>query len=376
MKLQLKYVFLILLFSGILILAGFIQIEPEKPKTGFWAMKGNLVTHHFKDYADSLSGPEIYELQDENGLPVWFGRHIFKDVCMTGECKMIRLWLFWDGAGNFLGIQIYDNEPLTKSDHSEFEAADYEKLEKILKDTASVLKELNSEDLIVVPDTINPYKAYEVDGYTAATEPALADVVVKDAVYTCHTLWHTVYGPVKSAIQEIHETRLSNKYLSIWFNSSNSHYNSWAIRMTKINPEYHTVQYPKIIKLIKSENTELANQALNYFQPSHLQNKKLQLQMAELIPDVSTQQKYDILWKLIALKKVDEEIVLKLLHYFHEDKIGVGALNLIYRIISEEHMNNTEIAKMVTTLSAHENNYVRNLTLKLINQTPTLNQMN
>ncbi len=376
MKLLLKYVFLLLPVSGILILAGFVQSQPERPITGFWAMKGTLITHHFKDSADSLSGPEIFELQDENGLPVWFGRHIFKDVCMTGECKMIRLWLFWDGAGNFLGMQLYENEPLTKSDHSEFGAADYIKLESILKDTASVLKELKAEDLIIVPDSINPYEAYEVDGYTAATQPALADVVVKNAVYTCHTLWHTVYGPVLDAIQKIHEPRLSTKYLSLWLNSLNPEYNLWAIRMVKEHPEYHTDHYQKIVTFIKSENQVLSNQALNYFQPSHLQNKQLQLQMAELIPEISTQQKYDILWKFIALEKVDEEVVLKLLYYFQEDKLGVGSLNLIYRIISENHLNNDEIAKIITALSVHENRYVRNLTIKLMKQNPGLNQMN
>jgi hypothetical protein len=376
MKFKLKYIFRILPVLGILIFAGFNTIQPEKPETGFWAMKGNLVTHIFEDNTDSLSGPEIFELQDENGLPVWFGRHIFKDVCMSGECKMIRLWLFWDGSGNFLGMQVYDNEPLTKSDHSEFKADDYLKLESILKDTASVLKELNSEDLIIVPDSINPYEAYEVDGYTAATQPALTDVVVKDAVYTCHTLWHTVYGPVQNAIQDIHENRLNTKHLSLWFKSSNPQYNLWAIRMVKKFPEFHTDHYPKIVTFIKSENPDIAIQALNYFQPSHLQNKQLQIQMAELIPEISTQQKYDILWKFIALKEVDEEIVLKLLHYFHEDKLGVGALNLICRIITEEHLDNTKIAKMVTDLSAHENNYVRNVTLKLLNKNPALNQMN
>src|SRR5690554_6366787 len=72
----------------------------------FWSIKGTLVTHYFEDITDSHSGPELFELQNENGLPVWFGRHIFKDVCISGECKMIRLWVFWDGAGNYLGIQI------------------------------------------------------------------------------------------------------------------------------------------------------------------------------------------------------------------------------------------------------------------------------
>lgn len=70
---------------------------------------------------------------------------------------MIRLWLFWDGAGNYLGMQIPEQETLTKSDHTEFEPDDYVKLNDILRDNASILKTVKQEDLIIVLDTINPY---------------------------------------------------------------------------------------------------------------------------------------------------------------------------------------------------------------------------
>ena len=101
---------------------------------------------------------------------------------------MIRLWIFWDGAGNYLGHQLHADKPLTKSDHTKFEATDYLKLDNILKDTTSVLKRLKQEQLIIMPDKPELLK---VDGYTAPTQPTLAEVVVKGAVYTCHTLWHT-----------------------------------------------------------------------------------------------------------------------------------------------------------------------------------------
>jgi hypothetical protein len=158
MNFNIKYHFHFLSIIGILLITGFSGNFPDQPKTGFWSQQGKLITHFFEEKTDSLSGPELFELQDENGLTIWFGRHIFKDVCISGECKMIRLWLFWDGAGNYLGMQIPEEEPLTKSDHTEFEPEDYEKLSNILRDTASILKTLKQEDLIIVPDSINPYE--------------------------------------------------------------------------------------------------------------------------------------------------------------------------------------------------------------------------
>lgn len=353
----------------VMLLAGFTDVDPDWPQTDFWKMEGTRITHLFEDKADSLSAPELFELQDENGLPVWFGRHFFKDVCMTGKCKMIRLSLFWDGAGNYLGMNIPEEEPLTKSDHTEFVTADYQKLDIILRDTSSILKDLKSEELIIVPDSIDPYKAYEVDGYTGATQPALAEVVVKDAVYTCHTLWHTVYGPTQKEIHEILERRVSEEYLSLMFKSKNPNYSLWAIQSIEKYPEYHENFYSQIINCIKSENTGLANKALSYFASPILADTIVQNQLVKIMPDVDMNFRYEILWKLIGVKKVDGQVVIMLLKMFESKTLGVGTLHLIYRLISTEHLSkNQEIVQIVNGLSETENTYIRNMTRKLLNE--------
>jgi hypothetical protein len=364
-----KYFLLILVAFGILLFAGFSGTFPDQPKSGFRAMEGNLVTHYFEDKTDSLSGPELYELRNENGLPIWFGRHIFKDVCMTGECKMIRLWLFWDGAGNYLGMEIPENEPLTKSDHTEFEAADYAKLEDILRDTASILKKLSSDDLIIVPDSIDPFKAYEVDGYTAATQPALSEVVVKDAVYTCHTLWHTVYGPTRRAVSDILDEKISADYLSLLFQSENPALMAWAVSGVEKSPDLHEAFYPLVLSVISSEHSSLPDQALNYFIPSRLSGFDEQMNLAKIIPEVGVQKKYDIIWKLVETGNVHELVVLQLLQYFDNQEIGVGSLNLIYRLVLPEYISrNDEVRELLQKLSSHENAYIRNLTMKVLNR--------
>ncbi|WP_372947280.1 hypothetical protein [Mariniphaga sp.] len=363
-----KYLLAILVGCGILLFTSFSNTFPDRPETGFWAMEGTLVTHYFEDKTDSLSGPELFELQDKNGLPIWFGRHIFKDVCISGECKMIRLWLFWDGAGNYLGMQVPEEEPLTKSDHTEFEPEDYEKLENILGDTSSILKTLKQEDLIIVPDSIDPY---EVDGYTAATQPTLAEVVVKDAVYTCHTLWHTVYGPVQAEIFRILENNLNNEFLSKMFESKKPQYISWAIKSVENHPEYHAGFYPEIMEYISSENPALANQALGYFRSELLEDTAIQLQLVQKMEDADTDMsiKYEILWKFIGFGDIHQNAVADLLKLFAGQKIGVGAYNLILRLVSPGHIHeNEQIAQLLTQLSEDENGYVRNLTKRKLDE--------
>jgi hypothetical protein len=368
MNIKTKYLLQIIAAFTILLFTSFSDTFPERPQTGFWAMEGTLVTHHFEDQTDSLSGPELFELQDESGLPIWFGRHIFKDVCISGECKMIRLWLFWDGAGNYLGMQIPEEEPLTKSDHTNFEPEDYVKLGDILRDTASILKTLKQEDLIIVPDSIDPY---EVDGYTAATQPTLAEVVVKDAVYTCHTLWHTVYGPVQTEIINVLENYLSKEFLSKMFESKKPEYISWAIKSVENHPEYHAGFYPKIMEYISSENSALANQALAYFRPELLTDTTIQLQLVRVMENKNTDMslKYEILWKFIGFGHIHQNTVSDLLELFAGQKIGVGAYNLILRLVTPEHIHeNEQIAQILNHLSEDENGYVRNLTKRKLDE--------
>ncbi len=367
-----KFILFFLVTIGIMMFTGFSKPFPERPITGFWAMEGTLITHYFEDQTDSLSGPEIFELQNEDGLTIWFGRHIFKDVCKSGECKMISLWLFWDGVGNYLGMHIPENEPLTKSDHTKFAPEDFYKLDGILRDTASILKSLKQEDLVFIPDSIDPYEAYKVDGYTAATQPALADVVVKNAVYTCYTLWHTVYGPVQKAIFEILEDRLDNDFLTLMFNNPNLAYHFWAISSVEKFPEYHNAFYQQIIENIKSENTALANKALNYFKPEILTDAVIQKQLVNIMPNVEMNIKYEILWKFIGLGEVNDNVAVGLLNLYKEKSLGVGMLNLIFRLISEEHLEeDKEIYQIIKNLTNDENQYVRNLSQRLLDNKGT-----
>ena len=364
MIVSIKYLIIIVLLG-----MGLVNFQPQKPTDGLWGMEGKLVTHYFEDKTDSLSGPELFELQDENGIPIWFGRYIFKDVCISGVCKMISLWMFWDGAGNYLGVQVLENEPLTKSDHTEFEPEDYVKLEEILHDTSSILKDLKQEDLIIVPDTVDIYEAYEIDGYTAATQPALAEVVVKDAVYSCHTLWHTVYGPVQDTIRNMMNSRINEEFIAKMLSTEKPEYIYWSINSVKRNPSLHETFFPEFIQYIPSDNIELSKRAIEYFTNDHLTDSVIQNQITKAMAGSDMSIKYEILWKFINVGNVNDKAVLQLLQMFDNQQIGVGAYNLILRLVKPEHLNqNQQIATLIESFTENENGYVRNLTTRMLNE--------
>ena len=345
-------------------LIGFSYVNPEKLEEDFWGCKGRRIVHIYKDTIDEFSDSQIIELQDKDSIPIWFARHIFKDVCISGKCKMIRLWLFWDGVGNYFGFQLHENEPLTKSDHTIFEQADYEKLEEILRDSTSILGKLKQEDLVIIPDSIdNPY---ELDGYTAATQPSLAEVVVKDAVYTCHTLWHTVYGATREEINRLLEERIDADFLRCILKTGDIEKIIWVIETVKKHPEYHPAFYPDFIECIKSKNELLARKALNYFGHDMLTDELIQKELVSEMPFFTKETNVELIWRFIENGGVTEDVFLQLLQYIREKKLQLSFLNLIYQLIQPHYLKKQEIKVILESFLKDENAYVRSLTKKVL----------
>ena len=353
---------LIVIISGGLFCLSYFNAER---KTGnFLDWEGERILHTFNDSTDESSDQVIIELQDNKGLPLWFGRHFFKDVCISGKCKMIRLWLFWDGTGNYLGFQVPNEEPLTKSDHTIFEPKDYDKLDKILQDRASILRNLKQENLVIIPDSIdNPY---ELDGYTAATQPALSEVVVKDAVYTCHTLWHTVYGPTQQEIFRLLDERADAEFLTQLIDTNQPEKIIWVIETLKKHREYHEEFYPRIMEFIKSEDEMLADNALDYFQKEVLKEEPIQLLLVKEMPSFSARVNVELIWRLIENGGVSEEIFLQLLQLVEIGKLQLTSLNLVYQLYRPDFIENEEIQMLLNNFLNGEDTYVSHLTKTLL----------
>ena len=319
--------------------------------TDFFGMEGTRVTHPLPLTEDSLSAKEILELQDSNGVTKWFARFFYKDICIYGICRMAKFWIFWDGAANYLGYQLHDNEPLTKSDHVDFLPADYVRLHEILADTASILKDLNYDDLaieIVNEDEVEN-TLFRADAYSRATPPALSEYVVKDAVFTCYTLWQTVYGETRLEIERIFEERVNAEYLAHLFEGDNVQ-KMIALDEIKKNPILFMKFEPIVLSIVSSGETSVARKALSALSANYLRDPENQLKLVSLLGEVAPETRYEIYYKLQSLENVSPEAVLLLLDKHVSDGFGTGEMNQILRIISklmvkEEDTSKTEVVR-------------------------------
>jgi len=336
----------------------FVNSYAQGPFKDFERMEGTRYVHPVIDRSDSLSAREIVELRDSEGIPVWFGRDIFKNVCLTGECRMVRLRIYWNGAANYLGIKINENEPLTKTDHSVFSQEDYQKLDRILADSLSMLKRLVMKDLTV--ERKNESK-YRVDGITGATQPTIFESVVRNAVYTTYTLWHTVYGPTRDLIRSILDEPANKEYLQRLFARQNPLYLIWTIDYIARHPQYHSIFYPEIIKCIKSNDYELFQKSVGYFTPASLTNESVQNDLAMVAGEPSVLNRYEILRKFSALPHISDDAILIFLEHYEKQKISAGLLGYVLDLVRTENLKNDLIGKKLKKLSRDKNLYVRNL---------------
>jgi len=343
-----------------------INSEAKSHATSFDAMRGTRYSHMIADKTDSQSAQEIIELRNENGLPLWFSRDIYKTVCLNTQCRKVHLLIYWDGAANYLGMQLHKNEPLTKTDHKKFGQNDYEKLDGILSNPLSVLKVLKIEDL-----TINSAdkKKNKVDAYSGATAPALSEFVVKDAVYTCYTLWHTVYGTTRDKIDSILEQRTDVRYLRLLFEQKDPQYSIWAIDYIEKHPKYQQAFYRQIINLINSEDIDLSRKTLHYFVPDRLSDAATQKEMAFLLEKASAPNKFEIIMLFAALPKVTNDAILIMLEQFKNRKIGTGLLEYIGNLIQPVHLKDSRIVEELKSISEDKNQFVRNIAQKLLVKT-------
>ncbi|MBD0777855.1 hypothetical protein HPE56_08620 [Maribacter sp. ANRC-HE7] len=343
------------------------QIVPNS-KNGFKprnSKDGKYITHPYIDNEDPLSDSNIVEFRDANNISRYFTRRIRKPVCLSQVCQPISLYIVWDGSGNFQKLKLIKNKPLSKTDHTEFTQKEYLKLNSILSDEHSILKNLQKEDLILEDNRNLLEKG--IDAYSGATKPSLYEYVVRDAVYTCYTLWHTVYGPTRQRILQILDEKADSEYLRTIFNEQDIDYTFWGIDFLERHPKYQNGFYKEVAQYINSKNDELSQKALDYFSPNRLTELEVQ---KYLVTKCKKEKQLDIIWKLASIENLDSSVILILLEKYNVGGIDVTDLGYVYKMMTKEHLANDKINLIMRNILNDDNRYVRNITMECLDKIP------
>src|SRR5690606_10087386 len=117
------------------------------------------------------------QVLSKDGIPVSYYRKIITEVCFDDKCRLLKANIFWNITGRYLGVELPDNEFLSKTDHEPFTLAEYNRLNLLLADSLLPLGTLRYEDLVPPPT----YAIGKFDAVTGATSKDVLEYVVQGA---------------------------------------------------------------------------------------------------------------------------------------------------------------------------------------------------
>lgn len=146
----------------------------------------------------------LLQALDEDGEPAAYSMWVDSVICREKVCDVVKVQLHWDALGRYQRYEVARGSQLTKLDHVPFTREDLARLQEILSDPESPLKEVEKESMTgkKPPDSKKETSA-GVDGVTGATILTLKTAVILGAGYTCYDLWHWSNGLLTGRIRDL-----------------------------------------------------------------------------------------------------------------------------------------------------------------------------
>ena len=238
-------------------------------------------------------------------------------VCGDKQCKIDVIRVYWDKFGDYLKFDLLNGVQLEKANGLHFTKTDYTKLQNILKDTNSPLKNAYKNE-IVSNSSGEGFDA--VSGETILLEKS---AYVKGAVWTCYTLWHWVQGDAKKVIRNITGSKYSITTLIKFLESNIKTHRLFGLEQLIKRKEYsqesndavkrfllkHKNSTKKGIKYFQELNlNRVATILLELYQKAELKNRLLYLSLIRKKNNEFSNQNLTKLLKLINQKITFEEL--------------------------------------------------------------------
>ena len=166
----------------------------------------------------------VTQYSEENGFPAGYALSFTTHVCMDEQCRMVKLTMYWDALGRYQRLEYPPATPLTKRKHVPFAAADYAKLDRILKDPDSILGSVPLD--VLAPRS----EAVEVDGWSGATPQTVKDSVVDEAAYTSWAMWRWANGEIVRKLRDLTEQRCTPEFVRHLLRSADRREVDFALR--------------------------------------------------------------------------------------------------------------------------------------------------
>ena len=195
----------------------------------------------------------LFLLSDGEGRPLLFYADITTAVCMDNVCEPVRIGLYWNLVGDYVGYGVPPDCPLLKYDHVPFAPGDYLKLHQVLSDRQSILGRGPLAEMLDpnVPAEKRKltYGGETVDAVSRATLKDISPSIVPGALYSCYAIWHLAHGDAKQQmadyLQSVYGPALARRLLY----SENVGYQIYAVQ--RMNDGEINGELPRLLEIVQ-----------------------------------------------------------------------------------------------------------------------------
>lgn len=218
-------------------------------------------------YLDGPGGMEgtpcdVVQVLDRNGKPGAYFMDVDSVVCPEAKCEIVTVRLHFDILGNFERYELPSGGNLTKSGHKPFTPADHEKLQQILYDPYSPLKDVAWNQITLPKDPADG--GGDIDAISGPTVLSKRDAVVAGAAYTCCTLWHWSHGETAKVIRDMTVSASDRQDWIRFLNSGNDIYAEFAFDQLSSQGLFDSETIAAVVQVMRHGSDRLADPAFHY----------------------------------------------------------------------------------------------------------------
>lgn len=288
------------------------------------------------DHSVGVQQLKLIEKIDKNGFPIEYSMDVNSVYCLDSICKIVPVRISWDLLGEYQFYGLETPNILEKRKGAPFSKSDYQKLDMILRDKDSELKDISVNDI-----TKATY-ADGVDAVSGATTIILEEnATVKGAALTCYTLWQWTYSMVRDTIRDLAGNRLNLSKLKDYL-SDNDDFKKFAVEQLTRKLDYSDSTVAKVLQTSMADTIKWSKLQIAYIKnaPDNVYLASIQFllkqgqesqqiaalkslksttrslppgylnQISKTIPSMNSYQTVDLFLKLIETKNSSSSIII------------------------------------------------------------------
>ena len=291
---------------------------------------------------------------DESGEPVAYSTWVDSVICKEKTCEVVKVQLRWDALGRYQRYKVAEGSKLTKLDHVPFTEADHAKLQRILLDKGSPLREVTKEGLTGP----KPKLEEGIDAVTRPTVLTLKNNVVIGAGYSCYDLWHWANGEVAGIVRSLTGNTLSPAALEAILSSQDKQAVAFALTQLGQRKLFSPQTVERVVTNVPTVYDELVIPALGYLKAALPDEPVYYSTLAGVFEDCSEEKRIIILGLLAKNKEEFPKGALDQLSSALPKFNSHHELHLFLNLVTSRQADSETISRNVASLLSHRKFFV------------------